>query len=122
MTVRMASCRELSEDREMIAQLVKTFWDIENNGTAVTILFPWFPSFAKRAKKKETKTLYNILLSYVNLRRKSLTPSNDPIDLFISEGLSDRDIIQVRPSLLQFFTVIVIMQIDHHKYCLCWSS
>ena len=94
----MASCRELSEDREMIAQLVKTFWDIEKNGTAVTILFPWFPSFAKRAKRKATKTLYNILLSYVNLRRKSSTPSNDPIDLFISEGLSDRDIIQVRPS------------------------
>jgi hypothetical protein len=98
MTVRMASCRELSEDREAIAQLAKKYWEIEKNGTAVTILFPWFPSFARRAKKKATKALYSIFLKYIELRRKSSTPSNDPIDLFISEGMSDDDIIRVRPS------------------------
>ena len=97
MTVRMDSCRELSENREAIAQLEKKYWEIEKNGTAVTILFPWFPSFAKRAKRKATKDLYNIFLTYIDLRRKSSTPSNDPIDLFISEGLSDNDIIAVRP-------------------------
>jgi hypothetical protein len=98
MTVRMASCKELSEDREAIAQLAKKYWEIEKNGTAVTILFPWFPSSAKRAKKKATKALSNIFLKYIELRRKSSTPSNDPIDFFISEGLSDGDIIVVRPS------------------------
>jgi hypothetical protein len=99
MTVRLASCRELSEDREAVAQLANKFWEIEKNGTAVTsILFPWFPSFARRAKIKATKALCNIFLTYIDLRRKSSTPSNDPIDFFISEGLSDDDIIAVRPS------------------------
>jgi hypothetical protein len=98
MTVRMASCRELSENREAIAQLAKNYWEVEKNGTAVTILFPWFPSLAKRAKKKATMALYNLFLSYVDLRRKSSIPSNDPIDLFISQGLSDGEIINVGPS------------------------
>jgi hypothetical protein len=98
MTVRMASCRELSEDREAVAQIANKYWEIEKNGTAVTILFPWFPIFARRAKKKATKALYNIILTYIDLRRKSSTPSNDPIDLFISEGLSDDNIIAVCPS------------------------
>ena len=96
MTVRMASCRELSDDREVIARLSKNYLEIEKNGTPVTVLFPWFPSFAKRAKKKAMMVLYNTFLSYIELRRKSSNPSNDPIDLFISQGLSDDAIIGVR--------------------------
>ena len=98
MTVRMASCRELSEDREAIARLAKNYWEVEKNGTPVTVLFPWFPSSSRRAQKKATKALYTTFLSYIHLRRKSSTPSNDPIDLFISLGMSDNDIIEVRPS------------------------
>ena len=98
LTVRMASCRELSENREAIALLSKNYWEIEKNGTPVTVLFPWFPSFAKRAKKRATKVLCDTFLAYINLRRKSSTPSNDPIDLYLSQGLSDNEIIEVRPS------------------------
>ena len=98
LTVRMASCRELSEDKEAVVQLAKDYIDIEKNGTTVTILFPWLPSFAKRAKKKATKALYDTFLSYVKIRRNSSTPSNDPIDFFISQGLSDHVIIEVRHS------------------------
>ena len=98
MTVRMASCRELSEDREAIALLSKNYLEVEKNGTPVTVLLPWFPSLAKRAKIKATKVLYDTFLSYIDLRRKSSTPSNDPIDLFISQGISDKEIISVRPS------------------------
>ena len=97
MTVRLASCRELSEDREAIARVAKIYWEIEKNGTPVTVLFPWFPSFAKRAKTKATMALYNTFLSYIDLRRKSSAPSNDAIDLFISQGLPDDIIIEVRP-------------------------
>ena len=98
MTVRMASCRELSEDREATARLAKNYLEIEKNGTPLTVLFPWFPSFANKAKKRATAALYNTFLSYIELRRKSSTPSNDPIDLFISQGLSNDLIIEVRHS------------------------
>ena len=97
MTVRMASCKELSEDREAIARIDKHFCEIETNGTPVTVLLPWFPGSSKRAKEKATRDLYNLILSFVTLRRKSSTPSNDPIDLLISQGLSDDSIVQVRP-------------------------
>ena len=99
MTVRMATCRELSEDRETISQIKKNCMEIEKNGTApVTVLFPWFPSASLGAKKKATMALYNLFFSYIDLRRKSSVPSNDPIDLFISQGISDVAIVEVRPS------------------------
>jgi hypothetical protein len=107
MTVRLASCRELSEDKEAIAQLAKSYFEIEETATPVTILFPWFPGSAKRAKKKATKVLYDTFLSFIELRRNSSVPSNDPIDLFISQGLSNDDIIGVRPSWLRSFMILI---------------
>jgi sterol 14-demethylase len=97
MTIRMASCRELSADKEAIDRLGQHFRDIEKNATPITVLFPWFPGSSKRAKRKATQALYDLLLSYVNLRRNASIPSSDPIDLFISQGLSDSIIIEVRP-------------------------
>jgi sterol 14-demethylase len=94
----MATCKELSEDREAIARLTKSYMEIEKSGTPATVLLPWFPSFAKRAKRKATMVLYDTFLEFVELRRKSSIPSNDPIDLFISQGLSNDAIISVRPS------------------------
>jgi hypothetical protein len=106
MTVRMASCRELSEDREAIDQVAKNFWKIEQNGTPVTVLFPWFPGSSKRAKKEGIRALYNLFLSFIDLRRKASTPSSDPIDLFISHGLSDDVIVEVCPSRLRSMMIM----------------
>jgi hypothetical protein len=90
----MASCKELSEDREAVSRLAKHFWDIEKSATPVSILLPWFPSSAKKVKQKATVALYGMLLSYVHLRRKCSTPSVDPIDFFISQGTSDGAIME----------------------------
>jgi len=76
-----------------MSRLAKYYWDVEKNTTAITVLLPWFPSSAKRAKKKATTALYDMLLSYIDLRRKVSTPSLDAIDLFISQGISDYNII-----------------------------
>jgi sterol 14-demethylase len=94
MTVRMASCRELSEDRDAVSRLAKHYWAIERNATPITILLPWFPSSAKKAKQKATMALYTMILSYVIARRKSSNPSMDSIDLFISRGLSNDIIVE----------------------------
>jgi hypothetical protein len=107
MTVRLASCRELSEDKEAIAQLAKSYLEVEENATPLTVLVPWFPGSAKRAKIKATKTLYKIFLSFIELRRNASVPNNDPIDLFISQGLSDDKIIAVRPSWLRSVTILI---------------
>ena len=90
----MATCNELSEDREVVNQIVQHYWANENlAATPVTSLFPWFPSFAKKAKQKAIRVLYDIFLSYVNIRRESSTLSMDPIDFFISQGISDDAIV-----------------------------
>ena len=98
MTVRTATCSELSEDRAAIKLLAKHYWDIEKNSSAVSLLLPWFPSSARKAKQKATMALYTMLLSYVNVRRKALTKSMEPIDFFISQGLSDNIIVGVSSS------------------------
>ena len=91
----MASCRELSEDREAVGRVAKLYAEVEKTTSPVNILLPWFPTFSKRTKQKATTALYDLLLSYINLRRKASTPSVDAIDLFISQGISDYSIIQV---------------------------
>ena len=106
MIVRVASCRELSDDREAVTRLANHYWAIEKNGTHVTMLLPWFPSFARKAKQKATVALYATLLSYITARRKSPTLSDtEPIDLFISQGLSNDTIVGVRPPLRFFYTI-----------------
>ena len=104
----MATCRELSENPEVVSRLAKNYWEIEKNGTPVVVLLPWLPSPARKRKRRATKDLYNTLLSYVELRRK-LTPCLDPIDFFISEGMTNDSIVGVSPCLrwfaIYFFTL-----------------
>ena len=95
LTVRVATCKELSEDKEAVNRLAEHYWNLEKSATAVAILLPWFPSSAKKLKKQSTMALYTTILSYVHLRRKASVPSTDPIDFFISEGASDHDIVEV---------------------------
>jgi sterol 14-demethylase len=95
MTVRLATCRELAEDKEAVTQLAGYYWNLEKSTTPISVLLPWFPSPAKKAKAKATMGLYTLLSSYVRLRRDASTPTMDPIDHLIGEGLSDGDIIAV---------------------------
>ncbi|KAF8156012.1 cytochrome P450 [Crassisporium funariophilum] len=93
MTVRMATCRELSEDQEAIDRLTQHYWDLEKAATPVALLLPWFPGPAKKAKEKATMDLYLLISSYVDLRRKASTPSMDPIDILIQNGYNNETII-----------------------------
>ena len=123
MTVRMASCRELSEDKTAISQLAKLYWEVEENVTPVTILLPWFPGSAKKAKQKATRALYNIFLSYINLRRKVAIPSNDSIDLFIAQGISDHRIVEVNSAFNRSLSrCLNYVAIGHYVYDCCWSG
>jgi len=95
LTVRIATCKELAEDKQVISRLAQHYWDIEQSATPASALFPWFPTPAKRLKQRATMALYTTVLSYVNVRRKASTPSISPIDIFISQGTSDDVIVGV---------------------------
>lgn len=95
MTVRLATCRELAEDKEAISQLAHSYWELEKSATPFALLFPWFPCPAKRAKKEATQKLYDLLLKYVDLRRNATERTTDAIDVLIAGGDSNDAIIGV---------------------------
>ncbi|KAF8957826.1 cytochrome P450 [Flammula alnicola] len=93
MTVRIAACRELAEDKQAIDKLIQIYWDLEQGVTPVSVLLPWFPSPARKAKDKATAALYMMLNSYVEMRRKAAVPNSDPIDVFLADGCSNNAIV-----------------------------
>ncbi|RDB26871.1 Lanosterol 14-alpha demethylase [Hypsizygus marmoreus] len=93
MTVHLVTCRELSEDKESIAKLAKHYWDLEKSVTPFSLLLPWFPGRAKKARKDATMNLYTLISGYVDLRRNSPHPTSDAIDVLIAEGDSNETIV-----------------------------
>lgn len=93
MTVRMATCQELAENKDDIERLTQHYWDLEKSATPVALLLPWFPSRAKKAQKNSTRALFTLLYKYVDLRRKAPVPSSDPIDTLIAYGDNNEAIV-----------------------------
>jgi len=95
MTVRMATCRELAEDRQAVQDMRKHYFDMEQSRTPVSVLLPWFPGPAKKLKTKATRELYLLIKKYVTMRRETKTPSSESIDFLIANGDSDEAITSV---------------------------
>jgi len=104
MTIRMATCSELAEDPIAIEELTQHYWNLEKSATPVALLLPWFNGPAKRLNKSSTTGLYNLLLKYVEDKRKGST-AQDPIDIFIQDGMSNQIIVGVS---FQNFNVNVV--------------
>ncbi|KAF8815722.1 cytochrome P450 [Phlegmacium glaucopus] len=93
MTVRMASCAELSDNFKAIEEIQALYWTLEKSATPTVLLLPWFPGPAKKRKEQATKDLFIKLHDYVELRRNAAVPSSDAIDVLLEEGLSTPDIV-----------------------------
>jgi hypothetical protein len=94
MTIRLASCRELASDLPTLTEFQKHYWILEKSATPTALLFPWFPGPAKRAKETSTKALFKTLWGYIEERKTGSPSSSDAIDLMLSQGMSNEDIIQ----------------------------
>jgi hypothetical protein len=95
LTVRMATCEELATDLRMIERMNDLYWKLEKSSTPASLLLPWFPSTARKDKDEATKSLYDILSHYIDLRRKAEVPNSDAIDLLIADGADNVTIISV---------------------------
>ncbi|KAG6907956.1 hypothetical protein DXG01_006744 [Tephrocybe rancida] len=93
MIVRLASCRELSEDKEALAQLARHYWDLEKSATPFALMFPWFPGPARRSIQRATKNAVDLVSNFINLRRRATEPSSDAIDVLIAEGATNDAIV-----------------------------
>jgi len=106
MTVRMASCRELASDPEVIRKMSDLYWKLGKSATPVGLLLPWFPGTAKKIKGKALNGLYEMLSHYVNLRREAEMPSLDAIDVLIADGMDNSSIVQASPISFGSFFVL----------------
>ena len=120
MTVRMATCRELADDKEAIQNVRKQYFDMQQSSTPVSILLPWFPGPAKKLKKKATRELYFLIKKYVTMRRDTKISSLDPIDLLIANGDSAEVIVSV--SALNLFYSYLLGPFSHTFYRPSWAS
>jgi hypothetical protein len=95
MTVRIASCEELATDPIAVQKVTDLYWMLEKSITPVGLLLPWFPGRAQKLGKQATKGLYDLLLHYVNIRRKAEVRNSDAIDVLIADGEDDHGIVEV---------------------------
>jgi len=87
MTVRMATCRELATDTEVVTKFQRDFSLLEKSANPVTLLLPWLPTTAKRMERTSINNLRATLRTYVEKRKKSTIPNSDTIDFLLSRGL-----------------------------------
>jgi len=100
MTIRLAACRELAEDKVAVSRLIQIYWDLEHGVTPTSVLLPWFPSAARKRKNNATKELYGMFYGYIEARRHSPVPNADAVDLLLADGCSTPTIVSVRLCLL----------------------
>ncbi|KAF8996245.1 cytochrome P450 [Cyathus striatus] len=114
MTLRMTTCNELAKNYDDIHLLQKYYLDLQKNLSPVSLLLPWFPSIAKRKKEISTAGLYTILKKYVDMRRIAESPSSDAIDVLLSKGEAEHEIIG-------FILSIISAGVFYTGMIACWS-
>ena len=97
MTARMTTCRDLVKNEADLKKIGELFMTLQNSTTAVSLLFPWFPSPARTTGKQAAVELYTMLCTYVETRRGA-EPTSDAIDLLIAEGETTQNIVGVSPT------------------------
>ena len=106
MVVRVTTCKELAEDKAAVQNMMQCYADIDRGASPIAVIFPWFPSAARKAKEKGTMGLYTLLASFVEQHRNSPIPSTDPIDVLLGQGLSTDSVVGVK--ILDFTIILFI--------------
>jgi len=97
MTARVATCHDLTKNDADLKKIGELFMTLQTSATPISLLLPWFPSSAKKAKKDATTELFVMLYTYVETRRHS-EPTSDAIDVLIAEGETTQNIVGVSPA------------------------
>jgi len=93
----MTTCRDLTKNEADLKKIVELFSALQANATPTSLLLPWFPSPARRARKGATTELFTLLRTYVETRRRAELTS-DAIDVLIADGETTQNIVGVGPA------------------------
>jgi sterol 14-demethylase len=94
----MTTCRDLTKNEADLKKIGELLVALQTNDTPTSLLFPWFPSPARKAGKRATTELFTMLYTYVEVRRQAELTS-DAIDVLIAEGETTHKIVGVSPVL-----------------------
>ena len=98
MTARVATCHDLTKNAADLKKIGELFMTLQTSATPISLLLPWFPSSATKAKKDATTELFMMLYTYVETRRHA-EPTSDAIDVLIADGETTQNIVGVSPVL-----------------------
>ncbi|KAJ7359489.1 cytochrome P450 [Mycena albidolilacea] len=93
--VRMGSCRELAEDRDVVSRMSVCLDNLEKNGTPIAHLLPWFPSPARRAIVRNNRALFELVKPFVEARRAATERTTDTIDLLLQAGFPLDNVVEL---------------------------
>jgi len=94
MTARMTTCHDLTNNEADLRRIRELFMTLRTSATPTSLVFPWFPSPARKTVKQATTDLYTSLSTYVETRRRA-EPTSDAIDVLIAEGETTQKIVGV---------------------------
>jgi hypothetical protein len=112
LTVRMGSCHELADDPKAVARLSHLLDVVEENSTPASLLLPWFPSPARRARNAALHDLSAMMGSYVEMRRTASVRTSETIDFLLDAGCNPESITQVSP-------LVSVDQLSHWSSTVC---
>jgi len=98
MTARMATCHDLIKNEADLKRIGELFVTLQTSTTPASLLFPWFPSSARKTRKQAATEMCTLLYKYVETRRHA-EPTSDAIDILIAEGGTTQKIVEVSPGL-----------------------
>ena len=96
MTARVTTCHDLTKNAADLKKIKTLFSTLQTSATPTSLLFPWFPSPARKTGKEATTELFTLLYTYVETRRHA-EPTTDAIDVLIAVGDSTQNIVGVSP-------------------------
>jgi len=97
MTARVATCHDLTKNEADLWKIKDLFMTLHTSATPTSLLFPWFPSPARKTGKEATTELFMLLYTYVEIRRHA-EPTSDAIDILIADGETTQTIVEVSPA------------------------
>ena len=97
MIARMTTCHDLTTHEADLKKIRELFMTLQTSSTPGSLLFPWFPSSARKTVKQVTTDIYTTLYTYVELRRNA-DPTNDAIDVLIADGETTQIVVEVSPT------------------------
>ncbi|KAJ7479438.1 cytochrome P450 [Mycena galericulata] len=94
LTVNSIAASSISASPVMCDTLVKIFHELDQSGTAATVLFPWFPWWERMRRFYLMKQFHNVMTAALCDRRTHGRDEEDPMQYLIDEGLSSLEITQ----------------------------